>query len=337
MGLKKRMYILLFPLLSYVFSQQITACEIIRVSDHNNNHPLHFLFSSRLDEEDIQKTQLILTQGAQPNITHYCNNSLLHSIIEKSEDHDRTCTFAQILCEHKADINAKNDTKETPLILAIKKGNEQLVKLLLEQGANPNVEDQCGDHTIHIAMEWDTEQENPLYKKRKILPNIVMLLLQYKADPNKAYRFKGARPLHAAVFHNAPTVVQALLSCGAHKNVYDERGFTPLSLAKKYQYTNIINMFSIDEAIKSFHLIAIETSPSNTNTDKPFAETTIIDENKDKNKKIVSYQHAPPTLITVDEEIKSFHIMLKKTPFTFNTDKPFNTKTIVDDYLAIAI
>lgn len=321
MKLNAKTHILLPTFASYLFYQQTIASERkLTLIDYNNKTPLHFLFSSTLSKDDMQEAQLRLSQGAHANITYYDNNPLLHSIIERSKDHDATCNFVQLLSEHKADINVKNNAKETPLTLAIKKGNEKLVKLLLESGAQPDVEDEYGDHTIHLAMEWDTEQENPFYKKRKILPNIVMLLLQHKADPNRTYRIKGARPLHAAVFHNAPTIVQALLSYGALKDVCDDRGFTPLSLAQQYNYTDIITILSdenkiviphqsvpptkIDEEIESFHMIPTETTASNKNK-LTLEKTIIVDE------EIESFYMIPISeqTVIIDKEIESFHII----------------------------
>src|SRR5260221_7662648 len=101
----------------------------------------------------------------------------------------------------------KNLLEDSPLILAIQQNDEKRVEHLLQNGAQPNSEDKYGNHPLHLAMEWDTEQENPFYKKRKILPNIVKLLLKYKANPNARYQFKNATPLHAAVFHNASDIV----------------------------------------------------------------------------------------------------------------------------------
>src|SRR5260221_331190 len=109
----------------------------------------------------------------------------------------------------QAIASEKNITEETPLILAIQQNDEQQVEHLLQNGAQPNVEAKYGNRPIHLAMEWDTEHH--LYKKRIFFPNIVKLLLKYKANPNARYQFKNATPLHAAVFHDSPEIVIELL------------------------------------------------------------------------------------------------------------------------------
>jgi ankyrin repeat protein len=181
----------------------------------------------------------------------------------------------------------KNLLKNSSLILAIQQNDEKQVENLLQRDANPNSEDEHGNHTIHLAMEWDTEQENPFYKKRKFLPHIVKLLLKHNANPNAPYRLKKATPLHAAVFHNSPEIVIELIYYGAKKDACDARGVTPLQLARSYKYHDIVSIlstnvpplpvFAIEKEIESFHLIEIKKTPFTIDTSKPFSTKNIID------------------------------------------------------------
>jgi len=270
------------------FSMQLGASEQNSLTLVAKKPSLKFLFSSQLQEDDKEKAKELLKQGADPNIKRYSQNSLLHSIIEQSDDPDTTLTFTQLLCEHNADVNIKNPSKETPLITAIKKGDEKTIELLLKQGAQPNIENNCGEYPIHIAMEWDTEHKHHFYKKGRFLPNIVKLLLRYKADPNMRYLFKQGTPLHAAVFHNSPEIVTELLRYGAKKEICDDRGYTPLTLAKQYGFGPIITILSqaspplpisvIEGEIASFHLMEYKTTPLTIDTTEPFSNKNITDD-----------------------------------------------------------
>ncbi len=174
-----------------------------------------------------------------------------------------------------------------PLMVAIKEENEPLVASLLQQGALTNIENSCDEYPIHVAMEWDIEQH--IYPQRKIQPNIVKLLLQHKANPNTRYPFKNATPLHAAVFHNSQNIVRKLLRYGADKTLYDERGFTPLALAKFYKFERIISILSLNvisnytpparlkDLIASFYLVDPDVK-----IHQSFASTKIIDDYKEK-------------------------------------------------------
>lgn len=154
----------------------------------------------------------------------------------------------------KYDINQITDKygNEIPLMKAIVDEDDGAVESLLQQKASTEIENRNGDFPIHVAMEWDTEKR--LYPQKKILPNIIKLLLQHNANPNVRYRFKNATPLHAAAFHNAPDIVIELLRHGADKNVYDERGFTPLEIARLYDHQKIINILSIDNVPPAYLL-----------------------------------------------------------------------------------
>lgn len=285
MNIKRTIYIVLCIVLSRS-ATRLTASEHSLITLENQKPSLEFLFSSTLEKKDHKKTKQLLQQGADPNIKQYSQNSLLHSIIEQSNSSDTTLIFTQLLCSHNVNIDSKNSCKETPLMLAIKKNDERLVELLLQNNARPNIENYYGEYPIHIAMEWDTEPH--FYKKRFFLPNIVKLLLKYKADTNAPYRFKNARPLHAAVFHNSLEIVRELLRYGANKNMYDDRGYTPLSLAKLYQYKEIIAILSqnsppaqfavIEKEIESFHIIEIKKAPLKINCSQPFSCKIVIDD-----------------------------------------------------------
>jgi ankyrin repeat protein len=180
--------------------------------------------------------------------------------------------------------------KNSSLILATKNNNEKLVEDLLQNGADPNSEDEYGNRPIHLAMEWDIEHH--LYKKRIFYPNIVKSLLKHKANPNVPYRFKKGTPLHAAVFHNSTEIVVELLYYGAQQKVYDARGVSPLDLAKHYKLNDIVTILSkntppvprlimekkVESLVELFYVIDIPKTPFIIDTSKPFSAKKIIDD-----------------------------------------------------------
>ena len=197
---------------------------------------------------------------------------LSYSSLLASENTIPTITILQNSTLHNQCIDKQGN--EIPLMLAINEANYERVKSLLDQGASTKIENHCGDYPIHLAMEWDTEHR--LYPQRKILPDIIKLLLQYKANPNTRYRFKNATPLHAAVFHNSFDIVSELLKCGADKNVRDDRGYTPLTLAQLYQFKDIIFLLSSDMHIIPTQQNAPPTEHILTSSQSTFEELPII-------------------------------------------------------------
>ena len=77
------------------------------------------------------------------------------------------------LLKHKADPNIVNDEGISPLHIAVLKGNVQIVKLLLENNANPNLQSERLKQTpLHFAYQQSSADE------------IINLLLQYQASNN---------------------------------------------------------------------------------------------------------------------------------------------------------
>ena len=89
------------------------------------------------------------------------------------------------------------------------------VRDLLAKGANPNEYDSLGSTPLHDAA-WNGD------------PDLVKLLLKYKADPNARHKESGSVPLHYAVLMNRLQVVEALLDGGADVNAtYRPRTYRP--------------------------------------------------------------------------------------------------------------
>ena len=83
--------------------------------------------------------------------------SLLQAVTSRDEG------SVKALLSEGADVNARNNSGQTPLILAIVSGQDHLLKLLLEAGANPLLR----DHTQLNAIDWAER------KGRSDLPQIL--------------------------------------------------------------------------------------------------------------------------------------------------------------------
>lgn len=58
-----------------------------------------------------------------------------------------------MLIESSVEIDSRTIYYETPLMLAARKGNDRITKLLIENGANINAKDIFGDTALHGAVE----------------------------------------------------------------------------------------------------------------------------------------------------------------------------------------
>jgi len=138
--------------------------------------------------------------------------TLLHLAATESET--KAVAF---LIRHGFDVNAVTGKGETPLhLVAGPISFYEIVKLLLESGAKPNIEDDNGCTPLFNAVSGD---------------NIAAtLLLEHGAKVNFANK-EGWTALHVAARLDQRKNVQFLIANGAEVNVKDANGKTPLDIA----------------------------------------------------------------------------------------------------------
>src|SRR6266542_4922197 len=111
----------------------------------------------------------------------------------------------------------------SPLGLASFFKRRDVVKALLERGAQPNVPSRDQGFTpLHSAVATDAGASQP---------EIVRLLLEAGADPNAKSR-EGGTPLHTTAFTGDTEIAELLLAYGADPNASDQKGHTPLDIAR---------------------------------------------------------------------------------------------------------
>ncbi len=155
---------------------------------------------------DLADIRIFLESGVDPNARTDSGNTPLHSV--------QTVEAALYLIEQGADVNAMNNTKWTPLLMAALKKNIPVVQALLEKGADINAPDGSDMTALHHAV------------RRKSLP-LVQLLIEKKADLSVRDK-EGWTPLHHAALKNELEIAQALLDAGADVNAASNGGGRPL-------------------------------------------------------------------------------------------------------------
>ena len=100
----------------------------------------------------VKVMELLLNAGASVNIrvgkassTRY-RQTPLHFACQKPK-------AIQILLAHRAFVDPRDRHKSTPLILAARKGNGEVVKYLLDAGASTSTASDSGETALHAAAK----------------------------------------------------------------------------------------------------------------------------------------------------------------------------------------
>lgn len=133
----------------------------------------------------------------------------------------------------KIDVNMRHPLGWTPLHVAAINGRVDNVKVLLEAGANPNLEDLF--NTVHrTAAEKKMNPFEVLLKREDEFNDVL--------NPNMT--FLGFTALHYGVVAGNLEVVELLLKNGADPNVKDNSGHIPLDYAEDIKLKQLLQTYS---------------------------------------------------------------------------------------------
>ncbi|KAF9009620.1 ankyrin repeat-containing domain protein [Cyathus striatus] len=135
--------------------------------------------------------------------------------------------LVKFLLDSGADPNLTGQGEyEHSLITATTSGDFSIVELLLQRGVNPNLRE------TKYALQTASANGNT---------KLVKLLLEYGADPNILGGWHGSS-LQAAINGGFTEVVQLLLEHGANPNIYGPQASSPLYRAAEDGYLTITNL-----------------------------------------------------------------------------------------------
>ena len=129
--------------------------------------------------------------------------------------------MVKLLIEHGADINQSGRSGDTPLIVALSRRMPKVAHYLVEQGASVNIFNNRSDSPLmYASAEVDT----------------IRLLLNYNAKETINHvNVDGDSALHRAYY---PECVELLLDNGADPTIRNNKGQTPLEQARKNNWTD---------------------------------------------------------------------------------------------------
>ena len=159
--------------------------------------------------------------------------------------------LARALVAHGADVDARqtaeprdgyrnqlNRTGATPFLLAAKAVDLDMMRLLLDLGADPLAANEDGTTALLVAAGvgiWSSS-ESPGSAEEALEAVKLMAAL---GDTVTTVDANGDAALHGAVMRGSPELVLYLLEHGAALNPVNERGWTPLTIAQGVFYANL--------------------------------------------------------------------------------------------------
>lgn len=164
----------------------------------------------------------------------YCRNNFAVDILKKNKQKLDIFEAASIgdaetigkLLDNKSPdlLNSFSPDGFTALGLASFFGHLSLVKLLLDEGADPNI---ASNNQFKVA---------PIHSACAISHfGITELLIRYRADVN-AKQIQGITPLHSAAHNGRTKLSKLLIDNGADINAKMDSGQTPLCMAKERNF-----------------------------------------------------------------------------------------------------
>ena len=244
----------------------------------------------------------------------YADAGLLHSAASTGDIN----TLSRLLNEG-ADIDAKDETDWTPLLLAAYMGHIEVVRLLLGKGADIDAKNNYGDTSLHKAASYDHIK-------------VVRLLLGKGADVN-AKNTDGQTPLHSPADKGYIEVARLLIDRGADVNAKDNYGRTPLSLAAYWGKTDVAELLISKGADTDYAIVKLEAG-----NEEAKAGAKVLERLKEKQK--IASQTQPETPVKIKPQtayIPKPAVTVKEIPSENIHDIPDFKSLPRNDDLAVII
>lgn len=149
----------------------------------------------------------------------------------KAVQDNQPAEVASMLREKNVKLDEVDDQGFTPLIWAAREGYVEIVRLLLDKGANPNKLDRwMKANAGHKAAYWGRA-------------DVMSLLVDHGLDLDAQGGYNGYTALHDATARGHVEVAKILINHGARIDVLGQDGKTALDLAKSSGNAKLLELF----------------------------------------------------------------------------------------------
>ncbi|KAL7303312.1 hypothetical protein TKK_0004502 [Trichogramma kaykai] len=236
-------------------SEELDRPVMINAQDKLGNTALHLA----LARGHGHAMKYLLKYGADTTLANAAGSTPLHLIAKKEQLFDYI-TLAMFLNDDRQRIDARDSSGDSPLLLAIRAGNERMIEVLLRRGADTTRANDQGETPLHAISKRIELQKSPT------LP--VLLLGDGGNDARRidARDGTGHTPLHRAVKASNSLVIETLLRMGADPNLANDEGETPLHAMCKSDYCGAMIFGFVEMCAKSGKPVRMDARDSRGRT-----------------------------------------------------------------------
>ena len=195
------------------------------------------------------------------------NNPSQENKTDSKVDNANEPDYLNIFCKDISKINYRDECGWTPLYRTIVSGIVKATELLLNNGADPNIQCSMGETPLYQAVEMEKVSHVNLLLKKGANPNISQIdglsplhsainkqniliikeLLKFGADPNYKSKLYEQTPLHLAIKNNVdPMIVLILVQYNGSLFIKDKFGKTPLDYVSSEEMRKVIEKLKLE-------------------------------------------------------------------------------------------
>jgi len=162
----------------------------------------------------------------------------------------------KLLLNNGADLKSKDSDNNTPLHIAVKNGYVDIVKLICTKDPQAIGLDSVNKFVktpLILAIEGTGENKRES-ERLKVYKTIIDLLLKAGANINQPADAFGNTPLHAAIIQGFSAIARTLIRRGANCNFANKFGDYPITIAVKKGYYDLVKALinkNVDLSVKN--------------------------------------------------------------------------------------